>query len=151
VLIVDLDVHQGDGTAAIFLGDDTVFTLSVHGERNYPLRKQASDLDVGLPDGADDALYLAAVELALDRALGRFRADLAIYLAGADPYEGDRLGRLKVSAAGLAARDRTVFAACRAAGLPVAVVMAGGYARDIAETVAIQAQTVAEAAFSAGL
>lgn len=146
VVILDCDVHQGDGTATIFADDPTVFTLSIHGARNYPLRKQRSDLDLELPDRADDAMYLDAVERGVRAALGRAGADLAIYLAGADPYEGDRLGRLAVTKAGLAARDRLVFGLCAATGLPVAVAMAGGYARRIDDTVEIHLQTVREAA-----
>jgi acetoin utilization deacetylase AcuC-like enzyme len=146
VLLIDLDVHQGDGSAAIFADDASVFTLSVHGAKNYPLRKQRSDLDVELPDGTRDDAYLEAVRAGIDEALATFPADLAIYLAGADPFEGDRLGRMAVSREGLAARDRLVFDRCRARHLPVAVTMAGGYARDIDDTVAIQLQTVREAA-----
>lgn len=151
VLVIDLDVHQGNGTAAIFADDPTVFTFSMHGERNYPFRKAASDLDVELPDGCGDAEYLAA----LDEALGevwRRHADhppgLVFYLAGADPHENDRLGRLKLSAEGLAERDRRVLSALRGRGRPVALSMAGGYGRDIHETVAIQARTLSLAAES---
>jgi len=150
VVVLDCDVHQGDGTAAIFAADPTVFTFSVHGARNYPLRKPPSDLDIALDDGTRDEAYLVAVEGGTRRALGAAGADLAIYLAGADPYEGDRLGRMAVSKAGLAARDRLVVGRCRAAGLPVAVAMAGGYAREIDETVEIQLRTVREAAAWAG-
>ena len=146
VVVLDCDVHQGDGTAAIFAEDPTVYTLSVHGARNYPLRKQRSDLDIELEDGTRDDVYLDAVDRGTRAALGAAGADLAIYLAGADPFERDRLGRMAVSMAGLAERDRLVFGLCRAAGLPVAVAMAGGYAREIAETVAIQLQTIREAA-----
>lgn len=146
VLIVDCDVHQGDGTAAIFAGDSAVYTLSLHGERNYPARKQKSDLDVALPDGAGDAVYLGELEGALDQALSAGGFELAIYLAGADPFDGDRLGRLALTAEGLARRDRLVLAACREHGLPVAVVMAGGYAADLEAVVAIHLQTVRLAA-----
>ena len=131
--------------AAVFADDPTVFTFSVHGARNFPLRKFPSDLDLELDDGAGDDPYLDAVETGVRTALSRANADLAFYLAGADPYVGDRLGRLAVSPAALAERDRLVFASCSAAGLPVAVAMAGGYARDIDDTVAIQFQTVREA------
>jgi acetoin utilization deacetylase AcuC-like enzyme len=145
VAVIDLDVHQGDGTAAIFAGDASVFTLSLHGEKNFPFRKAASDLDVALPDGCGDAEYLAALGRALE-ALWREHAaapfGLAFYLAGADPHEGDRLGRLKLSAAGLLERDRTVFAALAERRIPVALTMAGGYGRDIDVTVAIQAATL---------
>ncbi|WP_029214624.1 histone deacetylase [Kallotenue papyrolyticum] len=144
-LIIDCDVHQGDGTAAIFAGDSSVFTFSIHGARNYPFHKQTSDLDIALPDGADDATYLSALADGLGR-LESFRADLAIYIAGADPFVGDRLGRLKLSPRGLGARDRMVLDACAAWGLPVAIVMAGGYAREISDTVAIHLATVRLAA-----
>ncbi len=145
VVVIDLDVHQGNGTAALCRLDDTIYTLSVHGAKNYPLRKEQSDLDVELPDRTGDAEYLAAVEAAVARAVREARADLAVYLAGADPFEDDRLGRLAVTKAGLAERDRIVFDACRAAGLPLAVTMAGGYARDVADTVDIHWQTVRRA------
>ena len=145
-LVVDCDVHQGNGTAEIFQGDESVFTLSLHGERNFPLRKHPSSLDVGLPDGTDDATYLGALETALAAALERARADLVLYIAGADPYEGDRLGRLALTKAGLADRDRMVFAACRRAGLPVAIVLGGGYAEDLDAVVDIHAATMLAAA-----
>lgn len=148
VALVDLDVHQGNGSAAIFRDDPTVFTLSIHAERNFPFRKEAGDLDVALPDGCADADYLAA----LDRALAALWAHhaqappgLIFYLAGADPHEGDRLGRLKLSTAGLAERDRRVLAAARERRIPIAVSMAGGYGRDIAETVAVQLGTLGAA------
>jgi len=149
VLIVDCDVHQGDGTAAIFAGDSSVFTFSIHGAKNFPLHKERSDLDVELPDATGDADYLNALEIGLERSLALACADLAIYLAGADPYVGDTLGRLALSQEGLAARDRLVFDQCRAAGLPVAVVMGGGYAKNIQDTVAIQLKTVRTAAQTA--
>ena len=146
VLVIDLDVHQGNGTAAIFRDDPSVFTLSLHGARNFPFRKEASDLDVDLPDGCADGEYLAALDGALEQAW-RHHADappgLAFYLAGADPHENDRLGRLKISAAGLAERDRRVLAALRERRIPVALSMAGGYGRDLATTVALQRQTLA--------
>jgi len=109
VAVVDLDVHQGNGTAAILARDDSVFTLSLHGAHNYPFEKEQSDLDVALADGVTDAIYLAALEQALRQLMQRFSPQLIIYLAGADPHEGDRLGRMKLSLAGLAARDRQVF------------------------------------------
>ncbi|WP_454720929.1 MULTISPECIES: histone deacetylase family protein [Cupriavidus] len=146
VAVVDLDVHQGNGTAAILHGDPFVFTLSLHGEKNYPFRKEASDLDVGLPDGCGDDAYAEALQGALDTLFARFAPDLVIYLAGADPHEGDRLGRLKLTLAGLARRDRMVFDAAWQRGLPVAVAMAGGYGNRIEDTVAVHAQTVALAA-----
>jgi acetoin utilization deacetylase AcuC-like enzyme len=145
VVVIDCDVHQGNGTAAIFTDDPTVFTFSIHGRNNFPFHKERSDLDVELADGTADAEYLAALEAGLDRVLPAARADLAIYVSGADPHERDRLGRLKVSRAGLLERDRRVFAACRQAGLPVAVVMAGGYNVEVAETVEVHLQTVTEA------
>ena len=142
IVVVDCDVHQGDGTAAIFAGDSSVFTFSIHGAKNFPLHKKRSDLDVELPDATGDADYLNALDVGLERSLALACADLAIYLAGADPYAGDTLGRLALSQEGLAARDRLVFDQCRAAGLPVAVVMGGGYAKNIQDTVAIQLNTV---------
>jgi acetoin utilization deacetylase AcuC-like enzyme len=145
VAVIDLDVHQGNGTASIFRDDDTVFTLSLHGAKNFPFRKQPSDLDIELPDGCGDDEYLHALDGALD-ALWRRHGDtppgLAFYLAGADPHEGDRLGRLKLSAAGLAERDRRVFDACCARGVAVAVSMAGGYGRDIDTTVGVHLRTL---------
>jgi acetoin utilization deacetylase AcuC-like enzyme len=148
VAVIDLDVHQGNGTAAIFRDDPTVFTLSLHGAKNFPFRKEASDLDVELPDGCTDGPYLAALDAALEELWARHRGrlpGLVFYLAGADPHEGDRLGRLKLSAEGLAERDRRVFAACRERRIPVAVSMAGGYGHDIGVTVAIQQRTLQEA------
>ncbi len=142
VAIVDLDVHQGNGTAAILANDESVFTLSLHGEHNYPFAKAVSDLDIALPDGAGDEVYLAQLDGALDQLFASFDPQLIIYLAGADPHEGDRLGRLKLTAAGLAERDRRVLAAASARKLPVAIAMAGGYGRDIEQTVAIHVQTV---------
>jgi acetoin utilization deacetylase AcuC-like enzyme len=146
VLIVDCDVHQGNGTAAICRGDDTIFTFSIHGARNFPFHKEPGDLDIGLEDGAGDEAYLAALEPGLEQALALARADIAIYLAGADPHEGDRLGRLALSKVGLAARDRLVFDACRCGGLPVVLTMAGGYGRDVNDTVDIHFATVQLAA-----
>ncbi len=151
-VILDGDVHQGNGTAAIAAADSTIFTLSIHGERNFPRRKERSDLDVPLPDGTGDGPYLEAWDASVRRALRRGlsfgppRVDLAIYLAGADPYADDRLGRLALSKAGLAKRDRRTFQLCREAGVPVATVMAGGYARRVEDTVAIHLQTVCLAA-----
>ncbi len=142
VAIVDCDVHQGDGTASIFRDDPSVFTFSIHGRRNYPLEKRAGDLDVALEDGAGDGRYLAALAAALERLAAAGPFDLAIYLAGADPFAGDRLGRLALSREGLAERDRAVFGFFRAAGTPVAAVMAGGYAPEVGEIVAIHLETV---------
>lgn len=145
VVILDCDVHQGNGTAVIAAGDDTIFTFSIHGARNFPFHKEQSDLDIGLEDGTGDDGYLEQLEAGTREALQRARADIAIYLAGADPYEGDRLGRLSLSKEGLAARDRLIFDLCRKAGLPVAVTMAGGYGRVVVDTVDIHFRTVWEA------
>jgi len=146
VLIVDCDVHQGDGTAAILEGDDTVFTFSVHAAGNYPFTKRTSDLDVALRDGTGDAGYTDALAAGLEEAFARARADFVIYLAGADAYAGDRLGELSLSKKGLARRDHFVLQACRARGLPVAVTMGGGYAEPIEDTVDIYYGTVKAAA-----
>ena len=145
VWVIDLDVHQGNGTAAIFRDDPTVFTLSLHGAKNFPFRKEPGDLDVELPDGCGDAEYLAALDAALAEAWRRQAAEppgLAFYLAGADPHEGDRLGRLALTAAGLLERDRRVFQHLAAHQVPAAVTMAGGYGHDIGVTVGIQLDTV---------
>ena len=145
VMVIDLDVHQGNGTAHIFRDDDTVFTLSLHGAKNFPFRKEASDLDVDLPDGCTDEPYLEALDAALATAFERQAAappGLAFYLAGADPHEGDRLGRLKLSNEGLAERDRRVLAELRRRGIPVALSMAGGYGHDLHTTVAVQRRTL---------
>jgi acetoin utilization deacetylase AcuC-like enzyme len=148
VVVIDLDVHQGNGTAAIFRDDPSVFTLSMHGAKNFPFRKEASDLDVELPDGCTDAPYLEALDAALAETWcrhGERLPGLAFYVAGADPHEDDRLGRLKLKRDGLAERDRRVFSALRERGIPVAVSMAGGYGRDLATTAAIHRRTLAEA------
>jgi acetoin utilization deacetylase AcuC-like enzyme len=142
IAVVDCDVHQGDGTAAIFAGDDTVFSFSIHAARNFPFRKQQGDLDVELADGCEDAEYLDALTFALPVVFERARPQLVIYLAGADPYAGDRLGRLKLSMAGLAERDRLVLQACADHGSSVAIAMAGGYAYDISEIIAIHVRTL---------
>jgi acetoin utilization deacetylase AcuC-like enzyme len=149
VAIVDLDVHQGNGTAAIFRDDPTVFTLSIHGAKNFPFRKEASDLDVDLPDGCADSEYLAALDVALARLWRHHHAappGLIFYLAGADPHEGDRLGRLKLTIGGLRARDRLVFEACARRRIPVAIAMAGGYADDVEAITTIHLNTIKEAA-----
>jgi len=146
VVILDCDVHQGNGTAAIAAGDPTIFTFSIHSENNFPLHKQPSDLDIGLEDGTGDGAYLEALEAGVRRALELAHADLAIYLAGADPYKDDLLGRLALSKAGLAERDGMVFELCRQAGIPVATAIAGGYARRMEDTVDIHLQTVRIAA-----
>jgi acetoin utilization deacetylase AcuC-like enzyme len=145
VLIIDCDVHQGNGTAAMAQGDASVFTFSIHGARNFPFRKEHSDLDIGLEDGTGDESYLAKLAWGLSR-LPLLESDLAIYLAGADPFAGDTLGRLALTKDGLARRDRMVFDTCRHAGLPVAVVMSGGYARNLDDIVDIHFQTVCLAA-----
>jgi acetoin utilization deacetylase AcuC-like enzyme len=141
VAIVDLDVHQGNGTAHIFRGVEDVFTLSLHGEKNFPFRKEASHLDVGLPDGTTDDTYLSALGTALAEMGQRFSPDLVIYLAGADVHEGDRLGRLKLTASGVAERDRRVFDWCWEHRVPVAMAMGGGYGHDIHATVQVQVNT----------
>lgn len=146
VLVVDLDVHQGNGTAEICAGDDSIFTFSMHAARNYPAVKPSSDLDVALPDGTGDAAYLDALAAHLPQAIARAGADAVVYLAGADPFQGDRLGYLALSKPGLAERDRQVFDACRRHGLPLAVCMAGGYAPDVGDIVDIHEATVRQAA-----
>lgn len=145
ILIVDCDVHQGDGTAAICAADPMIFTFSIHGAKNFPFRKQHSDLDIELPDQTPDAPYLDALEGGLRTAIESAHADLIIYLAGADPYYDDRLGRLALTKAGLAARDQLLFDYAKLAGLPIAISMAGGYARNIHDTVDIQFQTISAA------
>ncbi len=145
VAILDCDVHQGDGNAAILGANPKAFVVSIHGEKNFPFRKVPSDLDIALPDGAGDDDFLRAVDVALE-AIGAFRPDLLLYLSGADPLAGDTLGRLAVSLEGLAHRDRRVFSHCRDRGCPVAVVAGGGYANPIDLTVAAYAQTYATAA-----
>jgi acetoin utilization deacetylase AcuC-like enzyme len=146
IVIIDCDVHQGNGTAAIFANDPTVFTYSIHGAKNFPFHKEVSDLDVALPDGADDVMYMAALGQSLPAVLDLARADLAIYLAGADPYFDDQFGRMKLTKQGLAQRDRFVLESCRATDLPVAITMAGGYARRVEDTADIHFQTVTIAA-----
>ena len=143
-LIVDLDVHQGNGTARIFADDPDVFTFSIHGARNYPFRKERSRLDVELPDGIGDDEYLATLDRHLESVFEQARADLVVYIAGADPFEGDRLGRLRVSIEGLRRRDALVFECCRRRDVPVAMVLGGGYASDLRDLVTIHANSVAE-------
>jgi acetoin utilization deacetylase AcuC-like enzyme len=145
-LVVDCDVHQGDGTADILGPDPDCFTLSLHGARNYPFRRVPSDLDVDLAGGTGDDRYLRALDEALDFALGRAEPDVAFYLAGADPWQGDRLGRLALTKAGLKARDELVLDRLRASGAGVCVVLAGGYAHDVRDTVDINAATAAAVA-----
>jgi acetoin utilization deacetylase AcuC-like enzyme len=141
VAVIDLDVHQGNGTAHVFANDPSVFTLSMHGEKNFPFRKEPSDLDVGLPDGCTDEPYLAALHQALQTLQDRFDPQLVIYLAGADPHEGDRLGRLKLTMDGMQARDRVVMDWAWQRRLPVVLCMGGGYGHDIETTVQVQMQT----------
>lgn len=148
VAVIDADVHQGNGTAEILGEDARAFTFSVHGARNFPFRKVPGSLDIALDDGAGDDEYLAALERGLEEGVRRFRPDLVLYLAGADPYEGDALGKLSVTKAGLRERDRRVFATCSALSLPVAVCMGGGYAPVIDDVVDIHFATFAEAARS---
>ena len=138
--VVDLDVHQGNGTAHIFEGDDTVFTLSVHQEANYPMPKMRSDLDVGLPDGTGDAEYLARLDPALERVWAA-RPEIVLYQAGADPYRDDQLGGLALTVDGLEARDRRVLEGCAARGIPAVVTLGGGYARRGEDTVEIHTRT----------
>jgi acetoin utilization deacetylase AcuC-like enzyme len=147
--VIDCDVHQGNGTAAIFRGEPAVFTCSLHGANNFPFRKEASDLDVAFEDAADDDQYLTALALALPRVLDAHRPDLVFYLAGADPYEGDRLGKLRLTFEGLRERDRMVLAACRGRGVPAAIAMSGGYAADIEAIVTIHVNTIREAVHAA--
>ncbi|HEY5572492.1 MAG TPA: histone deacetylase [Anaerolineales bacterium] len=149
VIIVDCDVHQGNGTAVIFKDDPSVFTFSIHGAKNFPFHKETSDLDIALEDGTPDAVYLEALQTGLKRALELAKADLAIYVSGADPFAGDRLGRLALSKEGLVERDRIVFEHCWKASIPQATVMAGGYARNVYDTVDIHFQTVRTAALFA--
>jgi acetoin utilization deacetylase AcuC-like enzyme len=142
ILIVDCDVHQGNGTAALARHHPSLFTFSIHGKNNFPYRKEKSDLDIELPNGTDDGAYLDALEKGLAAATRRFRADLAIYLAGADPYRKDRFGRLALSKAGLARRDHLVLNHLQDADIPAAVTLAGGYAPDVRDIVDIHFQTI---------
>lgn len=146
IVIIDLDVHQGNGTAAIFKSDSSVFTFSVHGEKNFPFRKEPGDLDIPLDDGTEDQDFIESILFGLQQIRGRFKPDLAFYLAGSDPFIGDRLGRLSVSKSGLAQRDHLVFSWCQSQQLPTVVVMGGGYARDINDTIDIHFHTVQIAA-----
>ncbi len=142
VLILDLDVHQGNGTAAIFANDSRVFTLSVHGERNYPFRKEQSSLDIGLPDGVDDAVYLDVLETRVLPALKDFKPEIVFYLAGVDVLARDRFGRFLLTLEGVFERDRQVFQTARALGIPLVSLMGGGYNRDPGMTVLGHANTV---------
>lgn len=141
VAIVDLDVHQGNGTASILKDDTSVFTFSMHGDKNFPFRKEQSDLDIPLADGCSDIFYLSELKRGLNQ-VKLFSPDFIIYLAGADPYAGDRLGRLNLSFDGLAQRDQLVFDWAAELSLPIAVAMAGGYGKEIRETVAIHTKTI---------
>jgi acetoin utilization deacetylase AcuC-like enzyme len=143
--VIDVDVHQGNGTAAIFHEDPTVFTFSIHEEDNYPLVKPPSDRDIGLESGADGATYLAALEHWVPVILERHRPELVAYIAGADPFEQDQLGRLRLTREDLRRRDRLVFRSCAAAAIPVAAFLAGGYAKRVEDTVGIHADMVEEA------
>ncbi len=143
VLVVDLDVHQGDGTAAIAAKDARLFTFSIHGQRNFPFRKIPGDLDIGLPDDTGDREYLEALRRGLQEVERRFQPELVFYIAGADPYRDDRLGRLALTKDGLLERDRMVFSWVRQRGLPLVLVMGGGYGRNIKDTVDIHLRTIA--------
>ncbi|HVE79134.1 MAG TPA: histone deacetylase [Gemmatimonadaceae bacterium] len=140
--VIDLDVHQGNGTHAIFAGDERVYTFSMHGARNYPFHKVAGSRDVELPDGTGDEAYLYLLQEALPGVLAEGRPDLVVYVAGADPHEGDRLGRLRLTFEGLARRDAMVLEACREVGIPVAITIGGGYGRRIEDTVEVHLNTV---------
>ena len=142
VAIIDLDVHQGNGTASILQNDSSIFTLSIHGENNFPFKKEVSDLDYGLPDECDDQAYLQALTHCLDELDSRFKPDNLIFLAGADPHVDDRLGRLNISSEGMRLRDETVLAYALDRNLPIALSMAGGYGKEIASTVNIHFQTI---------
>jgi len=150
VVVIDLDVHQGNGTHAIFADDDAVYTFSMHGGRNYPFHKVAGTFDIELADGTDDEVYLRELHAALPRVLAAASPDLAIYIAGADPHEGDALGRLALTFDGLARRDAFVLESCREVGIPVAITIGGGYGRRIEDTVAAHLRTVRVAAALAG-
>ena len=147
ILIIDCDVHQGNGTAAIFSKNPNVYTFSIHGQNNFPYRKEVSDLDIAMEDDTEDADYLTALTRGLKKAMSAADAELVIYLAGADPYRDDRYGRLALSKKGLIERDHMIFSQCLSAGIPVVTTMAGGYARQIGDTVDIHFQTVKTAAF----
>ena len=142
IAIIDLDVHQGNGTASILRDDSSIFTFSIHGENNFPFKKEQSDLDLGLADGCSNETYLSSLQDCLDQLDARFKADCLIYLAGADPHEGDRLGRLKLSKDGMRLRDEMVFQYALDRKLPIAMSMAGGYGKEIESTVEIHFQTI---------
>jgi acetoin utilization deacetylase AcuC-like enzyme len=142
VLVVDCDVHQGDGTAALCAGREGIATYSIHAEKNFPVRKAESTVDVALPDGTADADYLTALEESLVPLLDGFGPDLILYQGGVDPFEGDRLGRLALTQAGLDARDALVAGLAKARGVPVAATLGGGYGADIGEVAARHARTI---------
>jgi acetoin utilization deacetylase AcuC-like enzyme len=142
IAVIDLDVHQGNGTASILQNDDSIFTLSIHGENNFPFKKEESDLDVGLADECNDETYLQSLGESLDQLDARFKPNCLIFLAGADPHEGDRLGRLKISTDGMRLRDEMVFEYALSRQLPIAFSMAGGYGKEIESTVDIHFQTI---------
>lgn len=141
-LVIDCDVHQGNGSAEITQDDSSIFTFSIHGEKNFPFRKILGDIDIGLPDDTGDELYLRALQSGLERALAHCEPDLIFYLAGADVHENDRLGRLKLTANGMAARDRLIFSTVKTAGRPLVLTLAGGYGRHLPTMVALQAETI---------
>ena len=145
IAVIDLDVHQGNGTASILKNDPSIFTLSIHGKNNFPFNKEQSDLDIDLPDGCDDQNYLYALEAALEELNTRFSVDFIIYLAGADPHEHDRLGKLKLSKNGMQRRDEMVFQYAKEGQIPLALSMAGGYGKNIETTVDIHFQTIQSA------
>jgi acetoin utilization deacetylase AcuC-like enzyme len=142
VIIIDCDVHKGNGTASILADDPSIFTFSIHGKKNFPFDNEKSDVDIALDDDTNDETYLQALERGLSHALMVSKPDLAIYLAGADPFITDRFGRLALTKQGLAERDKLVFHHCRKEGIPIAITMAGGYAKKIADTIDIHFQTV---------
>lgn len=144
-MVIDLDAHQGNGTAAIFRGDRRVFTFSMHGAGIYPEKKEKSSLDIGLRPGIGDAAYLSVLGRELPKAMKKFRPDFAVYVAGADVYRGDLLGGLKLTMGGIGKRDAFVFRECRRRGVPVALVLSGGYAKKFPDTVRIHANTIKEA------
>jgi len=145
-LVLDCDVHQGNGTAFIFAQDPSVYTFSIHGQKNFPFHKEIGSLDVALPDSSDDTMYLQALRPAALKAIDEAEADLAVYIAGADPFVGDRLGRMAMSKAGLLARDRFILQACQTAGLPLVITLGGGYAKQVEDTVDIHFSTMRLAA-----
>ena len=141
-LVVDCDVHQGNGTSSIAAGDPTIFTLSIHCEKNYPFKKTDGDMDIALPEGTSDAAYLRELETHLPELLDQWNPDIVFYLAGADPFEGDRLGLLNLSKSGLRKRDTCVISKCQERGIPITICMAGGYADDVEEIADIHFATV---------